>query len=87
MGSKTRAVDKKTLNKNLASPDSQLTFNNKNAILPKFDEYFLQKQIIYHFQKSRVVNLSGIWGLSGILLFSLPIFCVFDMFPRSPEIT
>jgi hypothetical protein len=43
--------------------------------------------MIYHFQKSRVVNLFGNWGLSGILLFSFPVFCVFDMFPRSPEIT
>ena len=86
MGLKIKVVDSGS-NKNLASPDSQLTFKNKSTILPKFDEYLLNKQIIYHFQNSRVVNLSGIWGLSGILLFSLPVFCVFDIFPSSPEIT
>ena len=86
MGSKIKVIDSGS-NKNLASPDSQLTFKNKSSILPKFDEYFLIKQIIYHFQKSRVVNFSGIRGLSGILLFSFPVFCVFDIFPSSPEIT
>ena len=39
MGSKIKVIDSGS-NKNLASPDSQLTFKNKSTILPKFDEYF-----------------------------------------------